>query len=222
MHKINENAVTATKELGDVTVLDFSPTSDSVWVLASNKEIHELDATSLEIKRSTTVAFEATCCTHVPGTAELWVGNKSGKVHVLSADSLEQTQEIDFPSVSITKLQTSPDSSMVVVCDRTRRAYVYSTSNKERSHEHMAHKDYIDAIAFSPDNQGLVSVSQDHALVVYNLQSKKSHLIARAHGDKTIVGVTVRKADSTIFSVGQDCQLREWAPAITWDKIPAA
>ena len=152
VHKINENAVTVTRELGDVTVLDFSLSASSVWVLTSNKEIHELDPTSLEIKRSSTMPFEATCCTLVPGTAEIWVGDKKSKLHVLSADTLEQTQEIDVPNVAIALLETSGDSSMVVACDKARRAYVYSTSNKEQSHEHMAHKDYIDGICFTDDN----------------------------------------------------------------------
>ncbi len=144
--------MTVTRELGDVTVLDFSLSASSVWVLTSNKEIHELDPTSLEIKRSSTMPFEATCCTLAPGTAEIWVGDKKSKLHVLSADTLEQTQEIDVPNVAIALLETSGDSSMVVACDKARRAYVYSTSNKEQSHEHMLHKDYIDGICFTDDN----------------------------------------------------------------------
>ena len=52
IQKINGEAVTAQRHLGEFEVLDLSIGSDKLYVLNNRKEIHELDANSLETVRT--------------------------------------------------------------------------------------------------------------------------------------------------------------------------
>ena len=98
VHKISGDAVTATAEIGNEhDIRDITISEDSVWVLTNRKEIYELDKATMVVKRNTSLTYDAMCCTFVPGTAEIWVGEKQGKIHVLSADTFEQTSEIEIP-----------------------------------------------------------------------------------------------------------------------------
>lgn len=89
VHKINGDAVSATAELEGVKIIDMSATSETLFVLSHRKEVYELDANSLEVRRNQTMAFNASSLTFVSGTSELWVGDAAGKIHVLSGDSWE-------------------------------------------------------------------------------------------------------------------------------------
>ena len=53
-----------------------------------------------------------------------------------------------------------------------------------------------------------------------NLASKKFFQVPRVHADKPSIGIGMCN-DKTIFSIGSDCQVREWPTSETWDKIPA-
>jgi len=89
IHKINGDNVGATATIADSTILDLSGTNETLYALTHRKEIHELDANSLEVRRSHTVSYNATCMTFVAGTGELWVGDSTGKIFVLDASSFD-------------------------------------------------------------------------------------------------------------------------------------
>lgn len=75
--------------------MDASVSNDTLYVLSNRKEVHELDANSLEVRRKVDLGFDGTCLTFVSGTGEVWVGDKKGAIHILAADSLEQTSQFE-------------------------------------------------------------------------------------------------------------------------------
>jgi len=76
-------------------MLSCAANDATVWALTNRKELHEFDAITLESRRVKTLAFEGLSCTFVQRTGEVWVGDKKGAVHVLSAETLEQTSEFN-------------------------------------------------------------------------------------------------------------------------------
>ena len=46
------DAVSATAELEGVKIIDMSATSETIFVLSHRKEVYELDANSLEVRRN--------------------------------------------------------------------------------------------------------------------------------------------------------------------------
>lgn len=60
-----------------------------MYVLSHRKEIHELCANTLTVKRAVPIAYDGLSLGFVKATGEVWVGDKTGKMHVLAADSLE-------------------------------------------------------------------------------------------------------------------------------------
>ena len=63
--------------------------NESVWVLTHRKEIHELDANTLASKRNVTVGYDARSLALAKVAGEVWVGDKTGKIHCLALESLE-------------------------------------------------------------------------------------------------------------------------------------
>lgn len=97
---------------------------------------------------------------------------------------------------------------------------MWNASDKSMIHEHGHHKNFVAGVSFTPDGNGVASISDDHSLIVCDLGTKKFFSVPRTHADKRINAMTV-SADKTIFTTGDDCQVREWPASATWDKIPA-
>lgn len=51
VHKINSVDVTATAKLEGAKIIDLSAGSETVYVLSHRKEVYELDASTLEVRR---------------------------------------------------------------------------------------------------------------------------------------------------------------------------
>ena len=117
-------------------------------------------------------------------------------------------------------ISPSPDSSTVATGDKQRKIAIWNATNKEKIYDHGEHVSRVDALCYSPDGQGVASISNDHSLVVTRIADKKCFRIKSVHGDKNVTGLSVT-ADKTIFTAGQDGAVREWPAEETWDKIPA-
>ena len=59
-----------------------------IYAVSHRKEVHNLDG-ELAAKRSITLEYDGRCLAFVKSTGELWVGSKTGKIHVYSTESLE-------------------------------------------------------------------------------------------------------------------------------------
>ena len=93
VHKINADAVTGTTQIEGAKILDIGLSNENLYVLSHRKEIHEVCANTLTVKRAVPIGYDGKCITYVKTTDEVWVGDKTGKVHILAAASLEQSSE---------------------------------------------------------------------------------------------------------------------------------
>ena len=115
----------------------------------------------------------------------------------------------------------SADGTKVVGGDHKRNVKVWDAASKELQHEHGHHKNFVVGVCFTADGSGVASVSDDHSLVVCDLTTKKHFQVPRIHADKRVNYITMTADSKTIYTVGDDCQVREWPASATWDKIPA-
>lgn len=88
VHKINGNAVAETTRIEGAKILDIGLSNENLYVLSHRKEIHEVCANTLTVKRAVPIGYDGRCLVFVKTTGEVWVGDKAGTVHVLAADSL--------------------------------------------------------------------------------------------------------------------------------------
>ena len=88
IHKVNNDAVTVTGQLQGVRVLGIALDNDTLWVISQRKEIIEVDANTLSVKRTVPIAFDGISVTLVKAAGEVWIGDKKGKVHVFALESL--------------------------------------------------------------------------------------------------------------------------------------
>ena len=221
VHKINADATSATTQIEGAKVLDIGLSNENIYVLTHRKEIHEICANTLTVKRAVPLTYDGKCLTYIKTTDEVWVGDKAGNMHILAAPSLEQTSEfLAFPQFAADVICCSADGTKVVAGDHKRNVKVYDSSSKEEQLHHGHHKNFVAGVCFTADGTGIASISDDHSLVVCDLGTKKHFSIPRIHADKRVNSITMT-ADRTVYTVGDDCQVREWPASDTWDKIPA-
>ena len=118
IQKINGEEVTAQVQIGEFEVLDMSITNETLWVLSNRKEIHELDATSLETKRTASLGYDGTCLAFVQIANEIWVGDKKGVIHALAVDSLEQASQFEGSFQPMMCISAHFDTSTVASGDK--------------------------------------------------------------------------------------------------------
>ena len=175
MHKINGDVATVSARIEGSQILDIGLSNDNLYVLTHRKEIHEVCANTLTVKRAVPITYDGRCIAFVQATGEVWVGDKTGKIHVLAADSLEQSSEfVGFGAQqSADALSVSADGTKVVGGDHKRNVKVWDAASKELQHEHGHHKNFVVGVCFTADGSGVASVSDDHSLVVCDLTTKK-------------------------------------------------
>lgn len=221
VHKINGDAVTETTKIEGAKILDMGASNDNLYVLSHRKEIHEVCANTLTVKRAVPITYDGRCLCYIKATGEVWVGDKTGTVHVLNAESLEQVSEfVAHPQQPVDVLSVSADSARVATGEHKRYVKVWNATDKTLVHEHGHHKNFIVDVVFTPDGNGVASISDDHSLVVCDLSTKKFFQVPRIHADRRVNSMAIT-ADKTIYTTGDDCQVREWPACATWDKIPA-
>ena len=79
VHKINGDAVSATVQIEGAKILAIGLSNDNLYVLSHRKEIHEVCANTLTVKRAVPVDYVALSLVFVKFTGEVWVGDKTGK-----------------------------------------------------------------------------------------------------------------------------------------------
>ena len=224
IYKINGDEMSANFSIEGTMWLDFGLDNETIYAIAGNRLLCALDANTLAVKCQNWLEYDPKCVTLVKVADEVWVGDKkTGKIHVHDIRNLNEKEEDSFDAhgqYAVDCLTTSKDGTMVASGDHNRRIKVWGATTKAEEHEYGHHKNFVADACFTQDGSGIASVSDDHFLVVYNCATKKHFAVPRIHGDKRVNAVTVT-ADKTIFTVGDDCQVREWPASETWDKIPA-
>lgn len=103
---------------------------DVIYVLRSNGEIDEVDAVALTVKRTHKHTIDATCMAYSQQSKELWIGDKKGSLHVLSAADFSAVHKIDKHTKTVTCITASPDGSMIASGDGYRYQYVWDASSR--------------------------------------------------------------------------------------------
>ena len=132
VHKINADATSATTQIEGAKILDIGLSNENLYVLSHRKEIHEVCANTLTVKRAVPITYDGKCLTYVKTMDEVWVGDKAGNMHILAAASLEQTSEfLAFPQFATDVVCSSADGTKVVAGDHKRNVKVFDASSKE-------------------------------------------------------------------------------------------
>ena len=72
-------------------------------------------------------------------------------------------------------LAVSNNGSQVASGDTRRVVNAWSSDTKAQTLDHGEHKEKILALAWTPDDTGLATISFDYSLVVYNLATNKHY-----------------------------------------------
>lgn len=195
---------------------------NSLYVLTHRKEVHHLStAEGMPVNRKIDLGYIGLSIAYVKSTNEIWVGSKTGNIHVYAEESLEQVAEFaGHGLIAVDCLTSSSDGTKVGSGDHKRNVKVWNAGSKEEMLDHGHHKNFVESICFTQDGSGIASVSDDHSLVVCDINTKKFLRILNVHGDKKVTSVAVDATSKTVYTVGHDCQMRAWPASETWDKIP--
>lgn len=102
------------------------------------------DANTLAETKRISLGYDGLCVTLVSNSAELWIGDNKGNMHIHSAESLEETSKFVVQAgQKIECLATSADGSKVAHGNSVRHVVVWDAASKEKLHEHGHHKNKV-------------------------------------------------------------------------------
>ena len=104
---------------------------------------------------------------------EVWVGDKTGKIHVHCAKTFAEKQVIEKHSKAVTCMAVSADHSKVASGDAYRYIQVWDANSKAEVASIGTHKDRILVVCFSHSGEQLLSTTFDMAYGVTDLSTKE-------------------------------------------------
>jgi len=164
---------------------------------------------------SLSVGFEPSCASINGDHPDVAVGGSTDhKVHiyVLNNGSLTLRQELQHNG-PITDCAFSPDNQYLVATDANRRLILYRLPDYEvvtKEDQWGFHSAKVNCVSWSPDSSLVASGSLDTSIIVWSVEKPNKHLIIKnAHPQSQITRLAWLD-NSTIVSVGQDCNTRFW------------
>ncbi|XP_022916456.2 actin-interacting protein 1 [Onthophagus taurus] len=140
-------------------------------------------------------------------------GSMDNKVHIyeLNGTSLNQKIELDHLG-AVTDVSFSPDDKYLVACDAHRKVILYSVPEYKlaTNQEWGFHNARVNTIAWSPNSLLVASGSLDTNIIIWSVVKPNKHVIIKnAHAQSQITRLSWLD-DSTLVSVGQDCNTKMW------------
>jgi len=164
---------------------------------------------------SLSVGFEPSCASINGDHPDVAIGGSTDhKVHVyvLHNGNLTLRKELQHNG-PITDCAFSPDNQYLVAADANRRLILYRLPEFEvvtKEDQWGFHSAKVNCVSWSPDSSLVASGSLDTSIIVWSVEKPNKHLIIKnAHPQSQITRLAWLD-NSTIVSVGQDCNTRFW------------
>jgi len=185
----------------------------STLVVPCEKEIVVIE--NGRIVNSLSVGFEPSCASMNGDHPDVAVGGSTDhKVHIyiLHDGTLTLRKELQHNG-PITDCAFSPDNQYLVATDANRRCILYRLPEYEvvtKEDQWGFHTAKVNCVSWSPDSSLVASGSLDTSIIVWSVEKPNKHLIIKnAHPQSQITRLAWLD-NSTIVSVGQDCNTRFW------------
>lgn len=169
------------------------------------------------MRASLPVEYEPSCVAiNAKGTDVAVGGSRDNKVHVYVRNVHNLSPKIELDHLgAITDVRYSPCGEYLVACDTNRKVIVYRLPGYEPAHkqEWGFHTARVNSVAWSPDSQLVASGSLDCCVIVWSMDKPTKHIIIKnAHPQSQITRLAWLD-NSTVVSVGQDCNTKIWEVA---------
>lgn len=141
----------------------------------------------------------------------LAVATDEGTLHILSRDTLRETQTIvsGKERVAITDIQFSPDGQRIAVSRDDAMAKVYDTTRGEEIATFKGHTGIVFAIAFSPDGKTVVTGGDDNAARIWDASTGKELATLKGHTD-SVRCVAFDPSGEILVTGSADKRVRVW------------
>ncbi|KAK6639095.1 hypothetical protein RUM43_007365 [Polyplax serrata] len=161
------------------------------------------------------INYEPSSVSINPSSNEVAVGSTSdNKVYIYTLNGSQLTHKLALEHLGpVTDCSYSPNGEYLVACDGNRKVIPYNTSEYQPAHnkEWGFHNAKVNTVAWSPNSTLVASGSLDTAIIIWSLQSPAKHtIIKNAHPQSQITRLSWVN-DTTLISVGQDCNTKIWA-----------
>ncbi|CAH1109792.1 unnamed protein product [Psylliodes chrysocephalus] len=159
------------------------------------------------------VSYEPTSVACSPKGHVAVGGNMDSKLHIyeLQGNDLNQIHELTHLG-AVTDVAYSPDDKYLVACDAHRKVVLYSTDEYKLANnkEWGFHNARVNSVAWSPDSQLVASGSLDTSIIIWHVEKPAKHIIIKnAHAQSQVTRLSWVD-NSTLVSVGQDCNTKLW------------
>jgi len=187
--------------------IDVKSDGNSVYVLTHDKFITVDDGS---ISNQQDLGFEATCFALHPSGNEVAIGGKDNLIHVFNKSGNKLTKKYDLSGNPgyITCLDYSPSGQYLGSGDSSRQVKAWE-GDKIKTKMWVFHSTFVTSIAWSSDNEHVVTGSVDTKVIVWSLAKPLKRIVidgAHQGGVTDVCWIDV----NTVASVGDDCCLKTW------------
>ncbi|CAJ0579324.1 unnamed protein product, partial [Mesorhabditis spiculigera] len=161
------------------------------------------------------IKYVATCVAVAEAKGYVAVGGDDQKVHIykLASGALNEEKTLDHSGL-LTALAFSPDFEHLAATDANRKVVAYAVGKdfvRANEKEWTFHTARANCVAWAPSGRRLATGGIDTNVIVWDLDHSGEHpiIIRAAHPMSPVNGV-VWLSDSTLYSIGQDSNIKEW------------
>ncbi|HZZ80657.1 MAG TPA: hypothetical protein VFE62_19295 [Gemmataceae bacterium] len=151
------------------------------------------------------------CLAYSPNGAMLVAGGGNDPVRVWNPKTGELMHQINEPGANA--LAFTPSSDTLLIAGSQRKIRFWNFDQKKETGVLEGHEATIKAIAVSPDLSTIVSGSQDGAVIIWMMQTKRPFgPTLKAHnGEVTAVAFTPDKESSFFVTASNDRTIKVWS-----------
>lgn len=200
--------------------LVVAPVEDSIWVLRLNSTgtksvIDQVDAADFSVKSTHELANgNFISLGFAKATGHLWVGDKSGKVHVINpSGGYESVAVLEVSQKQISLIEAVPgDGSRIGTFDQVGQIHIWDAQSRAQVKSIRTQRTEIKSVAFSPDGNHLYSASTDQTVFHFDITEDKEvkKCLTRPHDTKNCNSIALNPNTMTLYSAGLDHVVRVW------------
>lgn len=142
------------------------------------------------------------------GSRLAYATNNSPQIQILDVATSTISHTFSVSSATPREMRFSPDGVLLAIAD-AGGVYIVDVESGETVRDFSGHSDGIRSVAFSPDDDRIVTVARDNTLRIWDVNTGEQLNILTANGVTSIISGALFNQEGHVFTTGSDLTIRD-------------